>query len=72
MPAPLNANELHLSTPALPATRPSQEEMPLMLAVAYANVLWWMYIFAFVQPYQFDPELDPEEEAPEEALPLLI
>ena len=26
MPAPLNANELHLSTPALPATRPSQGE----------------------------------------------
>ena len=24
VPAPLNANELHLSTPALPATRPSQ------------------------------------------------
>ena len=26
VPAPLNANELHLSTPALPATCPSQEE----------------------------------------------
>ena len=26
VPAPLNANELHLSTPALPATRPSQAE----------------------------------------------
>ena len=26
MPAPLNANELGLSTPALPATRPSQVE----------------------------------------------
>ena len=26
IPAPLNANELRLSTPALPATRPSQWE----------------------------------------------
>ena len=26
VPAPLNANELHLSMPALPATRPSQGE----------------------------------------------
>ena len=26
VPAPLNANELHLPMPALPATRPSQEE----------------------------------------------
>ena len=26
VPAPLNANELHLPTPALPATRPSQGE----------------------------------------------
>ena len=26
VPAPLNANELHLSTPALPATNPSQGE----------------------------------------------
>ena len=26
VPAPLNANDLHLSMPALPATRPSQGE----------------------------------------------
>ena len=26
VPVPLNANELSLSTPALPATRPSQED----------------------------------------------
>ena len=29
VPASLNANELCLSTPALPATRPSQGDMPL-------------------------------------------
>ena len=47
--------------------------MPLMLAVACANVIVDVYIFiamacrdAFAQPYQFDPESDPEGEAPEE------
>ena len=48
MPAPLNANELHLSRPALPASRPSQGDD------------------AGCMTYQFDPESDPEGEAPEE------
>ena len=73
MPAPLNANELRLSTPALSATRPSQL---LMLAVACANVYGGCMAMArkeaFVQHYQFDPELDPEGEAPEEVQTLWL
>ena len=42
VPASLNANELRLSTPALPATCPFQGDGALTLAVARANVLWWM------------------------------
>ena len=67
MPAPLNANELHLSAPALPATRPSQAEDA---AVASANVYGGSIAMArrdaVVQPHQFDPESVPEGEAPEE------
>ena len=47
--------------------------MPLMLAVACANVMVDVYVCitmargdAFIQPYKFDPESDPEGEAPEE------
>ena len=44
--------------------------MPLVLAVSCANVYVHFYVSlwqdAFVQPYQFDPESDPEGEAPEE------
>ena len=44
--------------------------MLLTLAVAYANVYGGCQAMvlrdAVVQPYQFDPELDPEGEAPEE------
>ena len=48
--------------------------MPLTLAVACANVYGGcIYICiavargdAVIQPYQFDPEMDPEREAPEE------
>ena len=42
-------------------------------------MLWWMYICiamacgdAFVHPYQFDPESDPEREAPEEVQTLRL
>ena len=42
-------------------------------------MLWWMYICvtmargdAVVQPDQFDPELDPEGEAPEEVRTLRL
>ena len=44
--------------------------MPLMLAVACANVYGGCIAMAWrdvvIQPYQLDPELDPEGEAPEE------
>ena len=40
--APLNANELCMSTPALPATLPLRERMPLELTEACTNVLWWV------------------------------
>ena len=47
--------------------------MPLTLAVACANVMVDVFIYMamarrdfFVQPYQFDPEQDPEGEVPEE------
>ena len=74
VPAPLNDNELHLSTPtwrALPATRPSQGEDASYVACTNAMVDVHICIAmargdAFVQPYQFDPESDPEGEAPEE------
>ena len=48
--------------------------MPLILAVTCANVRVDVCVYicitsrgdTFVQPYQFDPESDPEGEAPEE------
>ena len=47
-----------------------RERMPLALAVACTNDYCGYITMAcgdfFVQPYQFDPELDPEGEAPEE------
>ena len=43
VPAPLNANELRLSTPALPATRPSQGED----VAACANVMVDVYIYMY-------------------------
>ena len=67
MPAPLNTNECRLSTPCLLHV-PLIERKPLMLAVACANVYSGCITMApgdfFIQPYQFDPESDPE--APEE------
>ena len=70
LPAPLNANELRLLTPGLPATRPLREKMPLMLEVACANVYDGCIAMArwheVVQPYQFDPDFGPEGVAPEE------
>ena len=54
--------------PTLPATCPSQGDMPLALAVAWANVLRWMYRYGSLRLFNhtFDPESDPEGEAPEE------
>ena len=53
-----------------------RERMPLALAVAYANVYGGCIAMAcgdfFVQPYQFDPESDPEGEAPEEVQTLRL
>ena len=76
MPAPLNANVLRLSTPALPATRPLREKMPLTLAVACANVYGGCNAMArrdaFVQPNQFDPVSDPEGDASEEVQTLQL
>ena len=50
--------------------------MPLALAVACANVYCGYKAMAcrdfFVQPYQFDPEWDPEGEAPEEVQTLWL
>ena len=50
--------------------------MPLTLAVACANVYGGRIAVArreaVVQPYQFDPELDPEGEAPEEVQTLRL
>ena len=73
VPAPLNANELHLSTPTFLLHAPLRKTLPLMLVVACANVMAdvWTCIAmarrdAFIQPHQFDPESDPEREAPEE------
>ena len=69
VPAPLNANELCLSTPTWPCGlhHPEGEEAAL-LGVAYANIYSGCNAMAcrdfFVQPNQFDPELDPEGEAP--------
>ena len=70
MPAPLNANELCLSTPT--CLLPLRKTMPLTLAVACAIVMVDVYICiamargdTFVQPYQFDPESDQEGEAEE-------
>ena len=65
MPAPLNANELRLPTLCFPL----RERMPLVLAVACANVYGGCIAMArgdfFVQPCQSDPESDPEGEAQE-------
>ena len=50
--------------------------MPLALAVACANVYGGCIAMAcrdfFFQPYQFDPEWDPEGEAPEEVQTLWL
>ena len=50
--------------------------MPLMLAVACANVYGGCVAMArpdaVIQPYQFDPESDPEGEAPEEVQTLQL
>ena len=76
MPAPLNANELRLSTPTCLLHAPLKERMPLTLAVACANVYRVCVAVtrqdAFVLPYQFDPESDPEGEAPEEVQTLWL
>ena len=70
VPAPLNANELHLSTPTwrgLPAYITLRERKPLTLTIACANVYGGFIAMTrrdfFVQPYHFDPESDPEGEA---------
>ena len=72
MPAPLNANELRLSTLTCLLHVPLKKMMPLMVVVACTNVMVDVYICIamahqdfFVQPYQFDQESDPEGEAPE-------
>ena len=72
MPAPLNANERRLATPAMPATAPLRERIPLTLAVACASIQGQTGMDAVVQPYQFDPESDPEGEAPEEVQTLRL
>ena len=70
MPAPLNANELRLSMPACLLHAPLRKRMPLTLAVPCGNVCDRFNTMAcrdaVIQPYQFDPELDPEGKAPEE------
>ena len=52
------------------------KRMPLTLAVAYANVYGRCNAMArrdaVVQPYQFDPESDPEGEAPEDVQTLWL
>ena len=76
VPAPLNANELRLSTPALPATRPSQGDDATCasgrMLMFYGGSNAMACEDAFVQPNQFHPQLDPEEEAPEEVQTLLL
>ena len=56
--------------PALPATRPSQEEDVACVTVACANFYGGCIAMprrdAVVQLYQFDPESNQEGEAPEE------
>ena len=66
VPAPLNANELRLSRPTCePCLLVTlRKTMPLTLVVACTDGLWWMYCYG--SPYQFDPESDPDGEAPEE------
>ena len=73
MPAPLNANELRLSTPtwrALPATPPSQEDDASYASgsmhYCYGGCIAMTRRDAFFHPYQSDPESDPEGEGPEE------
>ena len=55
---------------------PLRERKLLALAVVYANVYGGCITMArgdaVVQPYQFDPKLDPEGEAPEEIQTLLL
>ena len=58
MPVPLNANELRLS-------------MPTCLHALMFMVDVYICI-AFVQPYQFDPESDPDREASEEVQTLRL
>ena len=69
MPATLNANELRLSMPTCLLRVPHRKTMTLTLAVGCTNVMVDVYICiamacgdAFIHPYQFDPELDPEGE----------
>ncbi len=67
MPVALNDNELYLSTPG---SRPSLEGgvacAPVPCAKVYRKCVGMARRSAVVQPYQFDPESDPEGEAPEE------
>ena len=76
VPAPLNANERRLSMPACLLHAPLREMMPLKLVVACANVYGGCNTTAcwdaVIQPYWFDPELDPEGEAPEEVQTLRL
>ena len=67
VPAPLNTIELRLSMPALPATHPSQgEDAAYVSANVYGGCIAMACLDAVIQPYQFNPELDPEGEEPEE------
>ena len=75
MPAPLNANELRLSTRTWGALDAVTLRKPVMLT-ACANVYGGCNTMArgdfFVQPNQFDPESDPEGEASEEVQTLRL
>ena len=78
----LNANELCLSMPtwrALPSTHHSQEDNASYASGSMYNIMVDVYMFiamargdAFIQPYQFDPESEPEGEAPEEVQTLQL
>ena len=73
MPATLNVDRQSL--PCL-LDAPVRDTMPLTLAVACANVYSGCIAMAcrdaVVQPHQFDPDLDPEREAPEEVQTLQL
>ena len=69
MPAPLIANKLRLTTPALPATCPSQGDDA---ANVYSGCIAMAHGDAFVQPHKFDSGSDPEGEAPEEVQTLRL